>query len=168
MGYYIIIRGPLGSGKSTISKRLSVSLKAKCISIDRILEEHNLEKWEKGYISQDSFLKVNEIAAAKAIRLLEKGVVVIFDGNFYYKSQIKDLVKRLGKHKPFVFTLKIPLKVCIERDSKRKKPLGAEAATDVYRKSTEFDYGIGIDATKPKDKMLERILFCLQTGTNLL
>lgn len=162
MGYYIIIRGPLGSGKSTVSKRLSTSLKAKRISIDKILDQHHLEKWENGYISQGSFLKANEIAVVNATNFLEKGRVVIFDGNFYYKSQIKDLLKRLRNYKSYVFTLKVPLEVCIERDSKREKPLGAKAATEVYNKSTEFDYGIGVDATESLATITKRILSHLE------
>ena len=42
MSYYIIIRGPLGSGKSTISKKLARILGAKCVHVDGILEKHGL------------------------------------------------------------------------------------------------------------------------------
>ena len=36
MEYYIIIRGPLGCGKSTISKALAKRLKAEHFAVDRI------------------------------------------------------------------------------------------------------------------------------------
>lgn len=157
MSYCIIIRGPLGSGKSTVSKKLSGLLKATHISVDKVLEDHDLEEWEDGYISQESFLKANEIAVGEAMVSLNKGIPIIFDGNFYWKSQIDDLIQRLEAQKVLVFTLKVPLKVCIERDSKRQKSLGKEAASAVYRKSTEFDYGIGIDATKPLPEIIKQI-----------
>jgi shikimate kinase len=56
MTYYIIIRGPLGCGKTTIAKNLSKKLNAEYFAVDRILDEHNLTKdKEKGYVSQKSF-----------------------------------------------------------------------------------------------------------------
>ncbi|MBT4651199.1 ATP-binding protein [Candidatus Woesearchaeota archaeon] len=148
MAFYIIIRGPLGCGKSTIAERLSKKLNAKSFSIDKILDKHNLlTEWEEGYISQKSFKKANEIISSEAREHLEKGISVIFDGNFYWKSQIEDLISKLN-FPHHVFTLKVPLEVCIKRDQQREKPLGEVATKEVYKKSTEFDYGIIIDASK--------------------
>src|SRR3989344_9382950 len=144
MSFYVIIRGPLGCGKSTIAKALPKRLNAKYLDIDKILEDNKLEEWKNGYISKESFSKANEIAAPKAKKYLEKGLPAVFDGNFYYKSQIEDLIKRLD-FPHYAFTLKAPLSVCIERDSKRKEPHGKDAAEVVYAKTTEFDYGIIID-----------------------
>ena len=160
MSYYIIIRGPVGSGKSTISRKLSKLLKAKHFSIDRLLDKLPMEE-EKGYISQKTFLKANKIVVVKAESLLKKDKPVIFDGNFYWKSQIEDLIKRLSDYRNFVFTLKVPLEVCIERDSKRKKVHGVDTAIAVYKKLTEFKYGISIDATKPLPAILKEILHYL-------
>jgi predicted kinase len=139
MTYYIIIRGPLGSGKSTIAEKLSKILNAQYIQIDRIIDNTDLEKdKEEGYISQKSFLKANKIIIPKIKEFLRNGQIVILDGNFYWKSQIDDLIKKL-KYNHYIFTLKAPLKVCIERDSKRNKTHGKDAAKVVYTKSTEFD-----------------------------
>ena len=123
MAYYVIIRGPLGCGKSTIAEALAKRLKAKHFAIDRILDENNIEEWENGYVSQKSFIKANEIAAQRAKKDLEREVPIIFDGNFYFKSQIEDLIKRLD-FPYYIFTLKAPLKICIDRDSKRRKTHG--------------------------------------------
>ena len=158
MSFYVIIRGPLGCGKSTISARLSKILKAEHISVDRTLDEHNLTKdVEDGFISERSFLKANEIIAPKARSFLEKGVPVVFDGNFYRKSQVDDLIKRLD-FRYYIFTLKAPLGVCIERDSKRTKIHGEDAVLAVYRKAVEFDYGIVIDVNRGLDKCTKYIL----------
>ncbi|HLD79258.1 MAG TPA: ATP-binding protein [Candidatus Nanoarchaeia archaeon] len=158
MSYYIIIRGPLGCGKSTLAERVAKMLKAEYIAIDRVLDEHDLTKdKEAGYISQKSFKKANEIVALKAKKLLVKGTPIIFDGNFYWKSQVDDLIKRLN-FPHYVFTLKAPLEVCIERDSKRKKTHGKDAARVVYAKATEFDYGEIIDVTKPLEESVRKIL----------
>lgn len=158
MSFYVIICGPLGCGKSTLAERIAKKLKAEYIAIDRILDEHNLtEDKESGYISQKSFKKANEIVVPKAKNLLAKGVPVIFDGNFYWKSQIDDLINRLD-FPHYVFTLKAPLDVCIERDSKRQKNHGKDAARVVYAKTTEFDYGTVIDVTKTVDESVRKIL----------
>ena len=108
MSYCIIIRGPLGCGKSTIAKKLSKILKAKYFAVDKILDNHDLTKeQEAGFISQKSFIKANEIIARKAKLSLDNGKPVVFDGNFYWKSQIEDLISRLD-FPHYVFTLKAP------------------------------------------------------------
>jgi len=51
--YFIILRGPLGCGKSTIAGKISKLLNAEYVAVDRVLDEHNLTKdKEAGYISQ--------------------------------------------------------------------------------------------------------------------
>ncbi len=150
--FYIIIRGPLGCGKSTISRRLAKDLHAKYISVDRIVDDSSLiiREKEKGYISQKNFIQANEIAVNKIRNVLDSGKSVVFDGNFYWKSQIDDLIKRLEQYKHYVFTLKAPLEVCISRDAAREKSHGKDAAEAVYKKSTSFNCGIIIN-TKNKD-----------------
>lgn len=158
MSFYIIIRGPLGCGKSTLAKRLSKILNAKYFAVDRVLDEHNLtDDKEKGYISQRSFKKANEIIALEAKKKLQKGIPVVFDGNFYWKSQIDDLIKRLNfSHQ--VFTLTAPLNVCIDRDRQRGKKHGEDATRAVYKKSTEFDYGTVIDINRLLNDCVRDIL----------
>ncbi len=158
MAYYIIIRGPLGCGKSTIARELSKKLNAEHISIDNILEKNNLLKeWEEGYISQKSFFEANKIAVKEAKKLLDKGKIVIFDGNFYWKSQIDDLIARLN-YSNHIFTLKAPLDLCIERELKRGNKLGMDAAEAVYKKSNSFTQGTIIDATQTISKIVKKIL----------
>lgn len=162
MTYFIIIRGPLACGKSTIAKRLAGMIKAKVFHVDDILAKHKLEDdKEEGYISQKSFLKANEIIIPLIIEQLEKGVNVIVEGNFYWKSQVEDLLKKL-KYKKFVFTLKLPVKICIERDIARGTTHGSVAAEVVYAKVSEFDYGINIDANKNIDEVVAEILNCIK------
>ena len=158
MSYYIVIRGPLGCGKSTIAERLSKILKAKYFSVDIFLDENNLTKdKEAGYTSQKSFIKVNEIIAPKAKRILDRGKPVVVDGNFYWKLQIEDLIKRLD-FPHHVFTLKAPLEVCIARDVERGRTHGEDAARAVYKKSTEFEYGTIIDINRSLEVCVKDIL----------
>ena len=47
MTFFVIIRGPLGCGKTTISKLVAQKLKGKYISVDEVLEKHDLiQDWE--------------------------------------------------------------------------------------------------------------------------
>ena len=158
MSFYLIIRGPLGCGKSTISEIIAQRIKAELISIDKIVDKYKLDKErEQGYISQKSFLKANEKIIPPSLKSLKKNIPIIFDGNFYWKSQIEDLIQRLNfpRH---VFTLRAPLEVCIERDLQRRSPHGADAVRAVYAKAIEFDYGTIIDATKPTEECVNDIL----------
>ena len=70
--YYVIIRGPLGCGKSTLSEKLSKSIHAKHISIDRVLDTFK-KTWEKGYVSQASFRKANRIIVLDKGKIAEMG-----------------------------------------------------------------------------------------------
>lgn len=149
MSYYIIIRGPLGIGKSTIAKRLSEILDAKYIDIDSILKKQGLDKVDKnaGCIPTKNFIKVDEIIFPEIKEKLNKGKIVIFDACFYHKEHIEHIIQNL-LYPHYIFTLKAPLEVCIERDSKRKKTHGKDAATAVHYLVSKFDYGTTIDISK--------------------
>ncbi len=157
MSYYLIIRGPLGCGKSTISEKLAKELGAQYVAIDRVLDEHHLtDDKEDGYVSQTSFKKANELIVPEAEETLKVGIPVIFDGNFYWQSSIEDLIGRLN-YPHHVFTLTAPLAVCIERDKNRDKTHGEDAAGAVYEKSTSFTHGISIDATRSIEETIKEI-----------
>ena len=55
------------------------------------------------------------------------------------------------------------MKICIKRDSKRKKSYGEGAAAAVHSLVSRFDYGTVIDVTRPLDKAMKEILGCLPT-----
>jgi predicted kinase len=148
----VVIRGPLGIGKSTVAERLAKEISPTHISIDQILEDHNL--WETGHLSE--FLEANVFAIGMARGPLSGGTPVIFDGNFYWKTQLKDLIGALP-YRAHVFTLIAPLSVCMERDRQRARPYGAEAARQVYSKATRFEWGISIDAARPIDTVVSEI-----------
>jgi len=164
MSYYILIRGPLGIGKSTISQELAKRLNAEYISMDSILEEHGLARTDSDYTADD-FLKANEIIIPHVKKLLAKGKIVIFDGNFYFKEQIDHLIKNVNAVH-FVFTLKATLETCIERDKNRKQECGEEAAKAVYGLVSKFDYGTVIDTEgKSKEEIVKNMLsYVLKTS----
>ena len=146
MSYFIIIRGPLGIGKTIIAKKIAEILKGEYISIDDVLEKNNLDKVDEkeGGIPAKNFIKGNEIVIPKIKEKLNEGKIVIIEGCFYHKEQIEHFIQNLDVSH-FVFTLKAPLEVCIDRDSKREKIYGMEAAIAVFNMVSKFDYGILIE-----------------------
>ncbi|MBT5022388.1 AAA family ATPase [Candidatus Woesearchaeota archaeon] len=149
MTQYIIIRGPLGIGKSTIAHKLASAINGYVVCVDSILAEQGLDQVPEGAecIPAESFLKVNELVINDVREKLEGGTSVIFDGNFYHKDVLDNLVGMLEKkgYSGKVFTLKAPVELCIERDSGRKKPHGKWAAIAVHNLVNRFDYGVSVD-----------------------
>lgn len=163
MSYAVIIRGPLGVGKSTIAVALAKRLNATYVSIDKVLADNGLDsRGNKPCIPAENFIKADHLVLGAAKADLKKGKRVIFDGCFYHKEQILDLERSLpGKHA--VFTLKAPLALCIKRDSKREKPYGEGAAKAVYALVARFEYGTVIDTVnKSAAQCVEEILSFLQ------
>jgi predicted kinase len=139
----LLIRGPLGVGKTTVARLLSAQLNGCYLSIDTILEENGLDQVKNG-IPARNFLCANELALPAARTVLAAGQPVIFDGNFYYKSPIWHLRRSLPA--PFYgFTLKAPVEICIERDKGRELVYGEDSATWVHYLVSRFEYGIPID-----------------------
>lgn len=157
MNYFIIIRGPLGVGKSTIAKKLAKQLNAEYISIDALLKEQNLDKIEGECIPAKNFIQAIKTILPKIKKELANKIV-IFDGNFYHKEQIDYLVQHL-QVPHYAFTLNAPIHVCIERDSAREKPLGEGAANAVHNLVMRVEYGTQIKTEgKTTDDVVKEIL----------
>ena len=164
MAVFIIIRGPLGVGKTAIAERLAKLLGAEHVSMDSVLEKHGLDKVAEGAgcIPAGNFIKADDIIFPKVKERLGQGKTVIFDGCFYHKEQIAHITKSLA-YPGIVFTLKAPLETCIKRDSKRGKPYGKDAAEVVYRLVSRFDSGTMIDTEgRSIGQVLEEICSHLQ------
>ncbi|MBS3152297.1 AAA family ATPase [Candidatus Woesearchaeota archaeon] len=161
MTYFIMIRGPLGIGKSTIAKRLTRALRGTYLSMDKIVDKNRVTKKpaKDGMMDTRNFLKANEVMLPIVRELLSKGKFAITDGCFYRKEQIVDIINKLGEDKVLVFDLKAPLKVCIERDKNRKLTYGSDAARVVYNAVSKFNYGIKIDTNgKTEEEVVKKIL----------
>lgn len=145
MNYLVIIRGPLGVGKSTIAKILAQKLNAKYFSVDQILAENKLDVVDEkiGCIPEENFLKVNQMIIQD---VLKNNQSIIVDGNFYYQNQIENLVQNIPL-KSFVFTLTAPVEICVQRDANRLQPHGKWAAIAVHNLVSKFNYGEVVDVS---------------------
>lgn len=168
MSYFIVIHGPLGSGKSTNAATLAITLKAKRVILDDILRDNNLDNAteNEGCISADNFIEGLNIVIPKVRKLLENGTIVVFDGCFYHKEVMDHLVQTLS-FPHYIFTLKAPLDVCINRDKHREATLGENAARAVHQLVSKHDFGILIDAKKNLQETSEEILSYLPLVSKL-
>lgn len=160
MSYFIIIRGPLGVGKSTISKLLSTKLDAEYVDVDRLLDDNGLDKIDEGEgcIPAKNFIKADEIILSDVKFKLDEGKIVVFDACFYHKEHIEHLIDNLS-YSHYVFTLKAPVEVCITRDSERPLSYGEGAAIAVHNLVSRFDYGTVIETSDQTfDETLEEMV----------
>jgi len=88
---------------------------------------------------------------------LENNKIVIFDACFYHKEAIEHLSRNLTQTQ-YIFTLKMTVEECIERDSERDRKYGEEAARAVHNLVSKFDYGINIDANKNIEDVIKEII----------
>ena len=159
MGYFIIIRGPAGVGKSTISRLLAKRINAEVVHFEKIMKSLGLD-----YIPGDKWIPLNKYLKAHKMKIpelkekLHKGTNLIIDHNFYHKKQIEDLIENLDSNY-FVFTLKADIDECIKRDKSRKGELGERATKDVFKLASAFEYGINVDTNrKTPSEVVEEIL----------
>ncbi len=162
----IIIRGPLGIGKTTLSKLVAKKLNGVYYSIDDILSQNKLDTIDKtiGCISESNFIKANNLLLNLLKKDLDDKNYIIIDGNFYQEGALKDLLKKLKEFNVIVFTLKASLNLCIQRDSNRKDSYGKDATTAVYNLVSKFDYGyiINNEGSNIEEKVNEIISKVIQ------
>ena len=152
----IIIRGPLGVGKSMVAKHLADVLRGCYISVDAILEKHQLDK-DEGGIPVENFIKANSFILELSKEADCDGGAVI-DGNFYYQQQIDNLRKKFGGNVK-IFSLTASLETCLQRDAGRSKVYGEDATRAVYGLVSAVKAGIEIDTeNKTEDQVVGEIL----------
>jgi|SRR3989338_5582708 len=150
-GYYIIVRGPAASGKSTVSKNLAEHLNAHYIELDKVREKHKLRSRIRDR------LKANQIIIPQIKRLVEEGKIVVIDDVFYQKRPLNHLIESLP-YDHIVFTLKAPLEFVLERNMSREKNIPRKMVKDAWRMAMSFDHGIVIDNTMKFSRTLEKII----------
>lgn len=139
------------------------------ISFDKILRDNDLDyiPGEK-CIPESKFLAANKIVIPITQKMLFNKQIVVFDGNFYHKSQIEDLITKLD-NPYFVFTLKANLNECLTRNKAREYPLNKQSVKDVFELVSKFDYGTIIDTNnKTVKEITDEILYKLNITNTVL
>ncbi|HTT26617.1 MAG TPA: AAA family ATPase [Thermoplasmata archaeon] len=163
----LVLRGPLGIGKSTVAAALGRRRQARVISIDQILEDEGLEEWGVDRVALRSFLRANQTAASAARAASAAGVPCVLEGNFYWREQLEDLLPRLPP--PAVVVRLIgSVELCLQRDSGRPDPrrdegaragnhLGEEAVRAVFGFVRPFNGEVTISAEGSVADVIDRL-----------
>ncbi len=160
MKQIILIRGPLGVGKSTVAKAVAAALGGVYFSIDATLSAHHLDENippESDGIPVERFLRVHEILKSEIDAALARGQVVVVDGNVYYRAQVDDLEQRYPGSM-LCLTLTAPLEVCIARDAARALVFGIDAVRAIFNMVSAVEVGVPIDATGSEDETVQNVL----------
>lgn len=158
MSYFIVLHGSLGAGKSTNAEKLAKTLDAEWISLDKVLKQNDLDNPQTdASIPAADFIKALDIIIPSVKKLLQDNKVVIFDGCFYHREVLDHLTQGLP-FPHYIFTLKVPIDTCIERDKTRDRTIGKGVAEAVYECVSQHDFGILIDANTDLDTTHKTIL----------
>jgi len=158
----IIIRGPLGVGKSTISMQLATKLSGLYVPLDDVVDRLGLDKVppDAECIPANSFLTAIRSILPQLKHAMARGQVAIIDACFYHKEMI-ELLESHFPGKLVTVTLEAPLDVCITRDREREKSHGVYAARAVHMLVSRFSAGTRIDATQPIEAIIAKIIALL-------
>ena len=146
----IIITGPPGSGKSTISEKLAESFdKGVVINVDKIrhmIKGGYTNPWENNVSSQKQKMLAIKNACDLANNFSKSGFCVFIDDVITKKESLNLYEKFLGS-KIDLFLLLPSKKILIERDSKRKKDeIMGKRAIELYEKfylvKGQFDWNV--------------------------
>jgi len=168
MVYFIVLSGTLGSGKSTCAKKIAEILDAKIIDLDKVLRENKLDHQasDSACIPVSNFIEGLDLVIPSAKQMLKKNKILIFDGCLYHREVLDYLTKKLP-FPHYVFTLKAPLSVCIDRDNQREKTIGEGVAKEVYDLVCANDFGILINTeNKSVSQTVKEIISHLPESKN--
>lgn len=130
MAQILFLQGLPGSGKTFLAKALIDSN----LSFKRINKDDIRDKIPNYSYSKDNEEKVLQLERSKGINYLKSGYnLVIDDCNFNPKHlDFWSKYAQSNGHTIIIKYLDVPIDVCIERDSKRDKPVGAKVIEDMF------------------------------------
>jgi predicted kinase len=138
MGVYLItVRGPIGVGKSTISRAICAAIDSdsSVIEIDafkRMIDPSHSTEWRRNIATDTALFLTN--------KLLQKPRTVIIELHSKYPQDLESLARLAKRHKVPIINvlLTAPLSVCKERASKR---IVSDINYDIDEEMIERYYG---------------------------
>lgn len=128
----IILQGIPGSGKTYYAREF-VKGKTDCVRINRDdLRNMRGDYWVP---NQESLITDWELGALESA--LKRKFNVVYDSTNLNPKTLKKVEEIIKNHSDYEIEYKLfdtPLDVCIERDSKRERPVGKMVITNFYNK----------------------------------
>jgi predicted kinase len=132
MNKIIIVKGLPGSGKSTWSKKIIDKYPER---YKRINNDDLNSMMSNGKLSDDKGAFNRRISDALIIETLKAEKNVILD-NTNLNPRIEKDIRKLAEEYHAIVKIKdftdVPIEICIERDSKREKPVGEKVIRGMY------------------------------------
>ena len=147
MNKIILTQGIQGSGKTTWAKAWVAEDPEHRI---RINNDDITSMWGQPFGTPGLYERLKIFRTLMITQAIAEGLDVVIDNMNLSNSSIKEIERIVEKHNcnlNFIpeykieykdFT-KVPLEVCIERDSKRENPIGEKIIRDTYNKYIKHD-----------------------------
>lgn len=125
----VIMKGLPASGKSTHAKELVDKFNYK-----RINNDDMRAMIDNGYHSKTNEKMINKTRDALLELYLSSGKNVVVDNTHFYEKHIEDITAIANKYNAEVEIkfIDTPLDVCVERDKKREKSVGAHVIKNMF------------------------------------
>lgn len=127
----LMLRGLIASGKTTFAKQLVLEQPNWCrVNKDDLREMVHAGKW-----SRDNEVEIINIRNSIIVTALKRGKNVVVDDTGF--GQHEKILRELATQNGAEFEIKefdTPLEVCIERDSKRERPVGKDVIMKMWEK----------------------------------
>jgi tRNA uridine 5-carbamoylmethylation protein Kti12 len=134
MSKIILTQGIQGSGKTTWAKAWVAEDPEHRI---RINNDDITSMWGQPFGTPGLYERLKNTRVYMICRAISEGLDIVVDNMNLSNSSLKE-IQTITEDNDYVIEYKdftkVPLEVCIERDSKRENPIGAEIIIDTYNK----------------------------------
>lgn len=139
MNKIILTQGIQGSGKTTWAKAWVAEDPEHRI---RINNDDITSMWGQPFGTPGLYERLKMFRMLMINQAVSEGLDIVIDNMNLSNSSLKE-IQTITEVNDYVIEYKdftkVPLEVCIERDSKRENPIGAEIITNTYNKYIKYE-----------------------------
>ena len=139
MNKIILTQGIQGSGKTTWAKTWVAEDPEHRI---RINNDDITSMWGQPFGTPGLYERLKDTRVYMICRAISEGLDIVIDNMNLSNSSLKE-IQTITENNNYVIEYKdftkVPLEVCIERDSKRENPIGEKIIRDTYNKYIKND-----------------------------